>query len=512
LSLWQKRSFVYYPQHFFKDILQVLFEGYPLDMNVQIINEFANHPRLKFPLIFKPFKLFVQREVLMERSGLNEARRHFSSPREKGEVIEITRTSAEPFSSTESASFDGLLSRIGDAKVVLLGESTHGTSEFYQMRTRISQELITKKGFNSIAIEADWPDAEQLNRFIRHLPHGLNEKKVFKRFPAWMWKNEEFHSFVTWLRKYNKDVNASGANPVNLFGLDLYNLHHSIEAVLSYLEKKDPKLAQLAKRQYNCLLSWGEDVTNYGWAVESGIGKPCEDEVVAVLLELLELYSKEKSPDSEEFVPVFQNAVSVADAEEYYRAVFHGAAASWNIRDRHMFETLETILTLQGEGTKVIVWAHNSHVGNAAATQMREFGELNLGQLCKERYKEGAYSIGLGTHRGTVAAASYWGGEMKVKEVKASHPESIERLLHDTRIPSFFLPLRGEVKEALMMRLLWRAIGVIYLPETELSSHYLQTLFSDQFDEYIWFDHTHAITPTSLKSLPLQADLYPFGL
>jgi protein-L-isoaspartate(D-aspartate) O-methyltransferase len=430
---------------------------------------------------------------------------------ERAEIVRLIAQAAQPFDQINNASLDELLTRIGDMRIVLLGESTHGTSEFYQMRGRITQELISKKGFNNIAIEADWPDVEQLNRFIRHLPHGLIEKKAFKRFPSWMWKNEEFHSLVRWLRSYHSKLNRP-ETPVNIYGLDLYNSYQSINTILSYLSQKDPKLAKIAQKQYECLLSWGEDLSHYGLAAASGLMKECEDEVISILIELLERYAAEKILDEENFFPVFQNAVSVVNAEEYYRSLYQSSASAWNIRDQHMFETLETILMLQGEAAKIVVWAHNSHVGNAAATEMSKYRKFSLGQLCKEKYGEQVYLIGFGTHKGTVAATTSWNGALEIKEVKASHPESVERLFHDTGIPSFFLPLQREVKEALMTELLYRAIGVIYLPENERRSHYFHTILPRQFDEYVWFDHTHAIAPISVTSLPQTADTYPFGV
>lgn len=435
----------------------------------------------------------------------------FASSHERAEVVQRISKAAQPFDQINNASLDELLTRIGDARIVLLGESTHGTSEFYEMRSRITQELILKKGFNYIALEADWPDMELLNRFIRHLPHGLIEKKAFNRFPSWMWKNEEFHALVGWLRHYNSKINDS-QKPVNLYGLDLYNHYQSIDAVLSYLSQKDPQLAETAQKHYECLLSWGKNLSHYGLSAALGLGKNCEDEVAAILLKLLEGYANEKISDGESFFSIFQNAVAIINAEEYYRALYQSSVSSWNIRDQHMFETLETILALHNETAKIVIWAHNSHVGNAVATEMSQNGEFNLGQLCKEKYGQEAYLIGFGTHKGTVAAASSWNGALEIKEIKASHPESVERLFHDSEIPSFFLPLQNEVKEALTIELLYRAIGVIYIPENERRSHYLHTILPKQFDEYIWFDHTHAVTPLSLKTLPQTADLYPFGV
>ncbi|WP_213158620.1 erythromycin esterase family protein [Parachlamydia sp. AcF125] len=449
----------------------------------------------------------------MEKLNLEELNvpHKFASSHERAEVVQLISKAAQPFGSIEDAFLEDLLARIGDARLVLLGESTHGTSEFYRMRARITQELILKKGFNNVALEADWPDVEQLNRFVRHLPHGLIEKKIFKRFPSWMWKNEEFHAFVVWLRHYNSQ-SSHPQSPVNLYGLDLYNFYQSVETILTYLEQKDPQLAQTARKQYACFLSWRNDPSHYGLATAAGLAKGCENEVVSILIKLLESYAENRIPYGEEFVSIFQNAVSIVDAEEYYRNLYQLQASCWNIRDRHMFQTVETILSVPRNSAKVIVWAHNSHVGNAAATDSRKRGEFNLGELCKEKYGDDAYLIGFGTHKGTVAAASSWGGQTEIKEVRASHPESVERLFHDSHIPSFFLPLKGELEQTLKIWLPQRAIGVIYLPENELRSHYLHAVLPYQFDEYIWFDHTHAVVPLSIQSKPGAADTYPFGI
>lgn len=440
-----------------------------------------------------------------------EIKEKFQSAHERAEVVRLISSYAEAFDEIERTSLDAWLKRIGDARIVLLGECTHGTSEFYKMRSYLTQELILRKGFNIVAIEADWPDVEHLNRFVRHLPRGRIEKKVFTRFPSWMWKNAEFHSFLLWLRQYNsRSYHAD--RPVNLFGLDFYSLYQSIDTLVQYLDKKDQDLGQLARKQYEPLRPWKDDASQYGWAVAIGKYKECEDEVTSILSKLLEEYASERLSSDEEFMHIFQNASSIANAEEYYRTMYRSSASSWNLRDRHMFETLETILALQGENSKAVIWAHNSHIGNAAATESAERGEINLGQLCKDKYGDASYLIGFGTHKGTVAAARSWGAEVEIKEVKASYPQSMERLFHESQVPSFFLPFQGDVKDALTVRLLQRAIGVVYLPDQELESHYFTTVPSYQFDEYIWFDHTHAVTPLSLSTHGKRGETYPFGL
>lgn len=433
---------------------------------------------------------------------------------EPKEIVQIIADGADPFNHIDDAPLDSLIDRLENARIVLLGESTHGTSEFYRMRARITQELIKRLGFNIIGLEADWPDVQALNRHIRHLPHGLIEKKVFTRFPTWMWKNEEFHSLIQWLRHYN----GSLENPkkhVNVYGLDLYGLFHSIEVVIDYLDQKNPQLAKLARDRYGCLLPWKEDPSAYAIAIkEWGIG--CREEVLEMLQQLVERKLATSLQEDEEFFNAFQNAKSIVSSEEYYRTLYDSHVSSWNVRDKHMFDTLELLLSTKGKDAKAIVWAHNSHNGNAAATEMGEMGEWNIGELCKKQYGEEAYLIGFGTHKGAVAAASYWGGPMHIKELHASHKESYERLCHETHIPSFVLPLQeksnSDVHHALLSPRLERAVGVIYIPENELRAHYFRAVLPEQFDEYIWFDHTSAVTPLSKEHPSRGVDTFPFGL
>jgi protein-L-isoaspartate(D-aspartate) O-methyltransferase len=430
------------------------------------------------------------------------------------DVVSAIGAACEPFDSIRSANLEPLLERIGEAKIVLLGEASHGTSEFYRMRERISQELIARKGFRFVAIEGDWPDAARLDHYVRHFEYPPSEWTAFARFPTWMWRNNEVRSFVDWLHTHNSRRKPDSR--VAIYGLDLYSLYTSIQSVLKYLEEVDSESARIARHRYGCLTPWQADPATYGHAALTGAYRTCEREVVRVLEDILHKQGDYASHDGERFMDAVQNARLVTNAEQYYRIMYYGSRASWNLRDNHMFETLKTLLAFHGPEAKAIVWAHNSHVGDAAATEMSARGEFNIGHLCREEFGDGAYAIGFGTHSGTVAAASDWDGPMEVKAVVPSLRQSYEWLCHETHRPQFMLPMRGpstsSVRKKLAKPRLERAIGVIYRPETELASHYFQAVLPNQFDEYIWFDETRAVTPFGTKELEGLPDTYPFGL
>ncbi len=418
----------------------------------------------------------------------------------------------EPFASIESAPLDRLLARVGDARVVLLGEASHGTSEFYRMRDRITRELITKKGFRFVAIEGDWPDAARVDHYVRHLEYPPSEWTAFARFPVWMWRNDEVRAFVDWLRHHNAPLRS--ASRVAFHGLDLYSLYDSIRAVLKYLDRIDPATAWVARERYGCLTPWQSDPATYGHAALTGAYPTCEADVAVVLTDLLHKRREYAERDGERFMDAVQNARLITNAERYYRIMYYGSRASWNLRDSHMFETLKTLLAFYGPQSKAVVWAHNSHIGNAAATEMFSRGEYNLGHLCRKEFGALAYAVGFGTHRGTVAAASGWDGPMEIKTVLPARPDSYESVCHETGKRAFLLDLRGsgEYIAGLRKPRLERAIGVIYRPETELASHYFQAVLPEQFDEYVWFDETSPIVPFEAKTLEDLPDTYPFGL
>ena len=428
--------------------------------------------------------------------------------------VQAIAAACEPFDTVDSANLEPLLARIGDARVVLLGEATHGTSEFYRMRGNISRELIERKGFNFIAIEADWPDAARIDRYVRHAGHRPARWSAFARFPAWMWRNQETRKFVDWLRARNTGLPKH--ERVALHGLDLYSLYNSIHSVIAYLEQVDPATAEVARRRYACLTPWQSNPASYGYVALNDQYRSCEREVVSMLSDLLIAEQRYAAQDGEHFLDAVQNARLVANAERYYRKMYYGSRASWNLRDSHMFETLQNLLNFYGPRSKAIVWAHNSHIGDCRATEMSRRGEHNIGQLCREEFGAGAYLVGFGTHSGHVAAASDWDGPMEVKQIRPSMAGSYERLCHDAGCANFLLPLRNPKSEQLIEDLskprLERAIGVIYRPETELQSHYFQAVLPRQFDEYIWVDQSSAVSPLTTEVIEGLPDTYPFGL
>ena len=356
----------------------------------------------------------------------------------------------------------------------------------------------------------DWPDAARVDHYVRHLGYPPSEWTAFARFPVWMWRNNEVGAFIDWLRQHNAPL--KGASRVAFHGLDLYSLYDSIRAVLKYLDQVDPHSARVARERYGCLTPWQSDPATYGHAALTGAYPTCEADVVRVLTDLLHKRRDYAERDGERFMDAVQNARLITNAERYYRIMYYGSRASWNLRDSHMFETLKTLLAFYGSRSKAIIWAHNSHIGNAAATEMFSRGEYNLGHLCRKEFGDFAYAIGFGTNTGTVAAVSNWDGPMEIKTVLPSIPDCYEHVCHETGKPSFLLNLRRSNEMGLRKPRFERAIGVIYRPETELASHYFQVVLPEQFDEYVWFDETRAITPFETKTLEDLPDTYPFGL
>ncbi len=456
---------------------------------------------------------------LVGREGWGPREREQAASGRPETVAQLIREVADPVEDIDEVDLGPLLDRIGDARVVLLGEASHGTSEFYRMRARITRELVTQRGFNFVAVEADWPDAARIDHWIRRVPIEPPEWKAFTRFPTWMWRNTEVSQFAHWMHEYNTGRPLEEA--VGFFGLDLYSLFTSVSVVLAYLDEVDSNLAAAARRRYGCLTPWQADPAAYGQAVVTGRFHGCEEQAVAMLRDLLRRRLDYEHVIGERFGPLrffdaASNARLVADAERYYRVMYAGSRESWNLRDQHMFETLQALLEFHGPKSKAVVWAHNSHVGNAAATEMGARGELNIGQLCREAHGERAYLIGFGTDHGTVAAASNWDAPMEIKTVRAAHPDSYEALCHRSGVEAFLMHLRRPRRDAVRHELarprLERAIGVIYRPETELASHYFQAVLPDQFDEYIWFDETIAVRPIPTRQTSGVPETYPFGL
>jgi erythromycin esterase-like protein len=418
--------------------------------------------------------------------------------------------------------FDAVLERIGDAEVVLLGEATHGTHEFYLYRAQLSKRLIVDKGFDAIAVEADWPDALCIDRHVRlrdgHDADGyagaLKALATFQRFPRWMWRNTETLKLMRWLRAHNAKP-ENEARRAGFFGLDLYSLRRSMDAVVTYLDRVDPEAARRARARYSCFDHLADDPQHYGYATTFGLSDDCEDEVVQQLLQLMEHdRARLAAHDADEAFFAEQNARVARNAEAYYRAMFQGRNKSWNLRDTHMADTLtalrEHLSAREGRPARVVVWAHNSHIGDARATEMGEDGQLNLGQLARERFGSSCYLLGFTTHAGTVCAASDWDGAVEQKRILPSRPDSFERLLHDCGADNFFLALRElrDREDLALGRRLERAIGVIYLPQSERVSHYFHADLARQFDGVLHVDVTRPLTPLD-EGAPAEQERAP---
>ena len=457
---------------------------------------------------------------LIGEHGWGEERIHVVHPRgappaPSRPIPELIRAAAEPLPNFDDPAFGALFDRFAEAKVILLGEASHGTSEFYRARDRITRRLIERHGFTIVAVEADWPDAAHIDRYVRGRPAPESAEAPFQRFPTWMWRNTDVEAFVEGLRALN--LEREPEERVGFYGLDLYNLSASIEAVLGYLDKVDSEAARVARQRYGCLNPWAKEPQAYGrMALSAGYAK-CEAGVVQMLREMMEKKMSYAGRDGESFLDASANARLIKNAEAYYRAMYYSSAESWNLRDTHMFETLCAVLDAKGTGSKAVVWAHNSHIGDASKTEMgltRE--ELNIGQLCREKFGQQAVLIGMGTHSGTVACADDWDEPMQVKSVNPSRPDGYERLAHDSGVSRFLIDLREGVHDDLRGRLieprLERFIGVIYRPDTERWSHYSSCSLPQQFDAYLWFDDTKAVTPLAARMEKGAEETYPFGL
>ncbi|AEG93139.1 erythromycin esterase family protein [Ramlibacter tataouinensis] len=400
---------------------------------------------------------------------------------------------------------NGLLDFIGDARIVLLGEASHGTHEFYAMRAALTQRLVAERGFNAVVVEADWPDAWRVNRYVRGLSGDRSADEAlagFRRFPTWMWSNTVVRDFARSLRRHNLGV--APERQAGFYGMDLYSLFGSIEAVLRYLEATDPEEARRARERYACFDHFGRDSQAYGYVAGQGLRPGCEDQVAQQLRELMEHAAQRSGAPGharDEAFHAEQNARLVRNAEEYYRAMYRGRASSWNLRDQHMLETLQALERHLADGgrplPKMVVWAHNSHLGDASATEMARQGEWNVGQLAREHWDGQALLVGFSTYRGSVTAATDWDAPARRRRVRDGLPGSFEDLFHRTGEPAFWLGLRGNesLGELLAQPRLQRAIGVIYRPETERWSHYFETQLPAQFDALVHIDETRAVEP-----------------
>ncbi|KAI1135638.1 erythromycin esterase-domain-containing protein [Hypoxylon sp. FL0543] len=455
-------------------------------------------------------------------------------------AIELLQDTVLSFPSVAEAS-DAFAKRFDDfdkCRVLLIGDGSHGTSEFYTARAEITKYAIEKHGFNIVATEADWPDAESIDRYVRRRGDPEKQARVepqisskqagreraFLRFPTWMWRNVEVQDFVEWLREHNRGKDVHHPDSVAFYGLDLYSLGTSIRAVIDYLDRVDKSMADLARDRYGELRIWAEDPKEYGLETLVSGFRGYEAEVVQMLRDLLSKRIEFSAThwDGEEFHSAEQNARVVKDSEQYYKTMYYGRRESWNLRDTHMFETLVRVLEHRGPSAKAVVWAHNSHVGDARASSKGwSRNELNIGQLCKEKFGDkGALAVGCSTHRGTVAAAERWDQDMQIMQVRPALSNSCEQLMHATGIKNFVLDLREghcnkEMREALKEQRLERYIGVIYRPDTERQSHYSFAVLPEQFDGIVWFDETKHVGALEVHQPPTELaanETWPFGL
>ena len=443
-------------------------------------------------------------DLLARRStpGNSEAAQN---PNPDSALIKALRETAYPMAGS-ARDYDPLIGRIGEARFALLGEASHGTHEFYYERAEITKCLIAEKNFTAVAVDADWPDAYRLNRYVRGASDDVDAAEAladFRRFPTWMWRNTVMVEFIEWLRAHN-DALPPGTEKVGFYGLDLYSLHASMKAVLRYLEKVDPEAAKRARERYSCFDHVGEDTQGYGLMTRLNLSKSCEEEVVRQLLEMqrraADYVRRDGRLAEDELFYAEQNARLVKNAEAYYRSVFLEEVSSWNLRDRHMAETLDALaahLGRKGGRAKIAVWEHNSHLGDARATEMGQRGELNVGQLTREKYGSEAVLVGFTTHHGTVTAASDWGEPAERKRVRPALAGSYEALFHAAGRDRFLLIVNDSdrLAQQLGVARLERAIGVIYRPETERQSHYFRARLPSQFDAVLHFDETRAVKP-----------------
>ena len=443
--------------------------------------------------------------------------------------IESIRRAAHVLADLERPDLDPVIEHIGAAPLVLLGEATHGSEEFYRLRAELSLRLIVERGFDAVAVEADWPDAL---RASRHAQGGGDDADAaaalggFMRFPRWMWRNTAVRDWIGRLRAHNLAL-PPGAPRVGFYGLDLYSLQTSTQAVIAFLERSDPPAAVEARRRYQCFDGYAAEPQHYGAAAHFGLAPDCQQAVLQQLQALFGRVAQRAAAGDplaeDELFYAQQNARVVKNAEAYYRTMFDGRTDSWNLRDTHMAETLELLRAhlsqRLGRPARIVVWAHNSHVGDARATEPADRGQLNLGQLVRERdtrdEADRPYLLGFTTHSGSVAAASDWDEPVERKAVLRSREDSVEQLLHGSGLGDFFLPLDGAAAHGLERPRLERAIGVIYRPDTERLSHYFRAALAQQFDGVIHIDETQAVTPLDASTLWQDASepqLTPTGM
>lgn len=415
------------------------------------------------------------------------------------EALEALERLAVPYRGAVHA--DALVERAGEATYVLIGEASHGTSEFYAERAELTKRLIIEKGFRFIAVEGDWPSCYVLNRYVKGDTSAgdiaADALRDFSRWPTWMWANREVAAFADWLRVFNDG--RSEEDKVGFYGFDLYSLWESMDEILKYLGEKDGADLEAAKRAFACFEPHGQEEQQYGLAANF-YGEGCEEEVVALLRKLQEKWKTAQPGDREDALAAELNALAVKGAEDYYRTMIRHDAESWNVRDRHMVDVLERLMAYHGPAARAVVWAHNTHVGDARATDMAREGMINVGQLLRESHGAEVCAIGFGTYEGTVIAGRGWGMPLEAMKVPAAEAGSLEELLH--RIgPADKLLLLDEADQAL--RESWighRAIGVVYHPEHE-RGNYVPTRLAERYDAFIFIDRTTALSPLAVEEI-----------
>jgi erythromycin esterase-like protein len=465
-------------------------------MNKQFLVNFA-HQMLIFCLIFS-----ASLSICFPQQTLNKAgNANTLTSDDETSVVRLVREAAHPLTGNES-DYDPLMEMIGNARFVMLGEATHGTHEFYRERARITRRLVEEKGFDAVVLEADWTDVNRVNRYIHNEGRDASAEKAlsdFDRFPRWMWKNTDFRDFVDSLRTIN--ARTGNTNRVSIYGMDLYGLSDSIAAAVNYYKQTDTEAARRARKRYGCFSRFRDEPQLYGLEVFNKTSRSCQKDVQQQFDELQQLMGKPNSNKTDELFNALQNARIVKNAEAYYRATYQRNISSWNLRDSHMAETLEAIANhheaKSGKPARIVVWAHNSHQGDARMTERARIGEHNVGQLVRQRYGKDSVLVGFTTYTGFVRAAVEWGGYDERKRVRPALEGSYSALFHKTGIRNFLLIMRGgeKLSELLGNDRLERAIGVIYLPRTERTSHYFYARLSKQFDAVIHFDVTTAVTP-----------------
>jgi erythromycin esterase len=404
---------------------------------------------------------------------------------------------------------DALADRAGPARVVLLGEASHGTHEFYTWRAALTRRLIEEQGFSFVAVEGDWPDCARVDRSVRRLPGEPADPReallAYDRWPTWMWANEEVSDFCGWLRAYNRGRDR----PVGFHGLDVYSLWESLREIMVHLREHDPDQVPAALAAYRCFEPFAEDPQSYAWATRF-VSATCENEVVDLLVRL-----RERTVAQAGEFAAWQNAEVVVGAEHYYRAMVHGGPRSWNVRDRHMDETLDRLLAHYGPDARAVVWAHNTHVGDARATDQARHGENTLGELARDRYgSDRVVLVGFGTHRGTVVAGESWGAPMRETDVPAARPDSLEDVLHATAPAQALFVFPPEDRPPLLTEEIGhRAIGVVYRPERDRWANYVPTVLAERYDAFLWFDETRAVRPLHTATVDVrEPETFPSGV